>query len=153
MRQVAAEHHGATECVGGQAGGAGHAFDHERVQGALAELAHDQAKQEVTLVLSESRHEGPKQPPACGSRALAAGASDLFQRGVDVRELDAAGRRPAFGVGKQRRVVGRYSRTVGILPVRRRLQCRPTDAQLLLPNRTREVGGRELDLIGRRGRE
>ena len=139
VRQVARHHDGPAHVIRREAGRASHRLDHQRVERALAELAHDEAEQKLPLVVAEPREQFAEEPPSRVGRALAGGAGDALEGRVQLGELDAGLRR--LGVRVEKSGTRRRHR-VGSL------QAGPAEAELLLADDPAEVGGGELDLIG-----
>ena len=97
VRQVARQHHGAAYVIRRQAGRARHRLDHQRVERALAELAHHEAEEELPLVVAEPREQSAQELPSRFGRALAGSAGDTLQRRVQLGELDAGSGAPSRG--------------------------------------------------------
>lgn len=85
----AAEHHRAAYVRRVCPGGHGQGLGGEGVQGALADLAADQAAQEVLLVLGGGGHQPVEQPFALCLRALSGHRRDPVQGAVDVEDGEA----------------------------------------------------------------
>ena len=88
--QVARHHPGPPHRSGGHLRGARHRLDHQPLERALAELAHDQPEEEALLCPRGAGEELTQEALALGRRALARGHSgDPFEDRIHLRELEA----------------------------------------------------------------
>ena len=132
-RKIARHHERASDLSGRTLGRRGDCLDHEPLQGALPELAHDEAGEEALFFLGESCQELTQESLPGVRRALARRARDGIERGIHLRELDLGSGRGGARQGA--------------------LNGGPSEAELVLPHGPRDVGGRDLDLLRRRVRE
>jgi hypothetical protein len=121
----AAQHHGAAQLGGGDVGGAGDGLDHDAVQGALAQLAGEQADQEPLLVAGGAGEQVAQEAAPLGLGAGAGLPADPLEGGVDLADGERGG-------GGRRGQVA---------------QGRVADADLALAQLPGEEGDRDADLV------
>ena len=127
--EVARQHRGSTHERGGHRRGLGDGIGHEPAERALAQLAHEEAPQEVDLVVRGAVEHVAQDGLAAGGRSAAGRLLDPVERVVDVGDGQA-------GRGRRRDVQAEHGRPPD------------TDAALARftgeePDRRHDLGGRE----------
>jgi len=100
--EVASKHGGASHIGGRKVRRASHRFDHDALQGALAELSRQQSEQEPAFGLRGPLEQPRDQLASRGLRTGAGGGGDLGQRGVHLHQVQGGGRarRGEFAKGR-----------------------------------------------------
>ena len=125
--EIAGKHRGSTYIRRGQLQSLGNRFDHDQFERALTELTREQSKQKVLFFTSCSAKEIAQQLRLNRGRSLPCCVSDEVECAIDIFDLDC-------------RLASRV--------ILRRLERRPTHADLRLTNRAREIGDDRFDFFG-----